>query len=151
MDERPTTHDHEQHVREVIPPGGDPAERVIDRVGGRGERAVGEHLREVVPGVDVHHREGHRVPVLVRISPLRDAAGVILGAVELFSDNSARKAIDAGVEDASLWDTWGVILYRLGRYEESQKALEKSLPRGCLSASLAYALAKVGSAVRCEY
>ena len=43
------------------------------------------------------------------------------------AEKLARKAVEMGVEDASLWDTWGVILYRLGRHEESQKALEKSL------------------------
>ena len=43
--------------------------------------------------VFLHHREGHRVPVLVRVSPLRDTTGAIIGAVELFNDNSARKAI----------------------------------------------------------
>jgi diguanylate cyclase (GGDEF)-like protein/PAS domain S-box-containing protein len=43
--------------------------------------------------VFLHHKGGHRVPVLVRVSPLKDATGAIIGAVELFSDNSARKAI----------------------------------------------------------
>jgi diguanylate cyclase (GGDEF)-like protein/PAS domain S-box-containing protein len=33
----------------------------------------------------LHHADGHRVPVLVRGSPLHDASGNILGAVETFS------------------------------------------------------------------
>jgi diguanylate cyclase (GGDEF)-like protein/PAS domain S-box-containing protein len=35
--------------------------------------------------VFLHHADGHRVPVLVRASPLRDAEGNVLGAVETFS------------------------------------------------------------------
>ena len=42
--------------------------------------------------VFLHHRQGHRVPVAVRISPLRDAAGQVSGAVEVFNDNSRRLA-----------------------------------------------------------
>lgn len=40
--------------------------------------------------VYLHHREGHRVPVTVRVAPIRDEEGVIIGAVEVFSDNSRR-------------------------------------------------------------
>lgn len=40
--------------------------------------------------VFVHHREGHRVPVLVHVSPVRNSFGTIIGAVENFSDNSFR-------------------------------------------------------------
>jgi diguanylate cyclase (GGDEF)-like protein/PAS domain S-box-containing protein len=38
--------------------------------------------------VFLHHADGHRVPVLVRGSPLRDDNGTIVGAVETFSNNS---------------------------------------------------------------
>lgn len=34
----------------------------------------------------LHHRDGHRVPVSVRTSPVRDEAGSIVGAVEVFSE-----------------------------------------------------------------
>jgi diguanylate cyclase (GGDEF)-like protein/PAS domain S-box-containing protein len=37
----------------------------------------------------LHHRNGERVPVSVRISPIREG-GEIVGAVETFSDNSAK-------------------------------------------------------------
>lgn len=40
--------------------------------------------------VYLHHKAGHRVPVRVRTAPVRDASGAIIGAVEIFSDNSAR-------------------------------------------------------------
>ncbi len=37
--------------------------------------------------VFMHHKYGHRVPVFVRSSPMRDEFGKIIGAVEVFSDN----------------------------------------------------------------
>lgn len=37
--------------------------------------------------VFLHHANGHRVPVLVRVSPILDEEGRIAGAVEVFSDN----------------------------------------------------------------
>ena len=40
--------------------------------------------------VYLHHRNGHRVPISVRVSPVRDKKGKIIGAVEIFSDNSKR-------------------------------------------------------------
>lgn len=43
--------------------------------------------------VYLHHKEGHRVPVSVRATPLRDDNGEIIGGVELFSDISPKKAM----------------------------------------------------------
>lgn len=40
----------------------------------------------------LHHKNGHRVPVSVRITPLTDDAGKLIGAVEIFSDLSSRAA-----------------------------------------------------------
>jgi len=37
----------------------------------------------------LHHKMGHRVPVRVRVTPLRDDAGKLIGGVEVFSDNSS--------------------------------------------------------------
>jgi diguanylate cyclase (GGDEF)-like protein/PAS domain S-box-containing protein len=37
----------------------------------------------------LRHREGHRLPVKVRIIPLKDAAGNVLGAAETFLDDSS--------------------------------------------------------------
>ncbi len=48
------------------------------------------HVREVE--VYMHHKFGHRVPVAVRAAPMRDTTGKIVGAVEIFSNNS--KQID---------------------------------------------------------
>jgi diguanylate cyclase (GGDEF)-like protein/PAS domain S-box-containing protein len=38
--------------------------------------------------VYLHHKQGHRVPVSIRTSPVRDETGAVVGAVEIFSDNS---------------------------------------------------------------
>ena len=38
--------------------------------------------------VYLHHKSGHRIPVLVRVNPLRNAEGIITGAIELFTDLS---------------------------------------------------------------
>ena len=55
----------------------------------------------------LHHKDGHRVPVLVKTSPLRDEKDTIIGGVEIFSDNSAlvstRKQI-AGLQKLALID-----------------------------------------------
>lgn len=40
--------------------------------------------------VFLHHQSGHRVPVSVRVSPIRNGGDEIIGAVEVFSDNTAR-------------------------------------------------------------
>lgn len=39
--------------------------------------------REAV--VFLHHKEGHRIPVNIRISPIRNKTGEIIGAIEVFS------------------------------------------------------------------
>jgi diguanylate cyclase (GGDEF)-like protein/PAS domain S-box-containing protein len=42
--------------------------------------------------VFLHHKSGHRVPVSVRVMPLTDDDGNVIGAVETFSDSSHRTA-----------------------------------------------------------
>ncbi len=57
--------------------------------------------------VFLHHKEGHRVPVSVRVSPLKDTDGKVIGGVELFSDISSEKAIELRLkelEDLALLD-----------------------------------------------
>jgi diguanylate cyclase (GGDEF)-like protein/PAS domain S-box-containing protein len=41
----------------------------------------------------LHHKGGSRLPVHVRVAPLRDDLGKIVGAVEVFSDNTAKTQI----------------------------------------------------------
>jgi len=40
--------------------------------------------------VFLRHKEGYRVPVFIRVSPIRDLNGKITGAVEIFNDNSSK-------------------------------------------------------------
>ena len=40
----------------------------------------------------LHHKQGHRVPVHIRIAPIKNNDGKIIGGVEVFSDNS--KSLD---------------------------------------------------------
>lgn len=40
----------------------------------------------------LHHRDGHRVPVTIKVFPIYDNWGAISGAVEIFSDNSSHVA-----------------------------------------------------------
>jgi diguanylate cyclase (GGDEF)-like protein/PAS domain S-box-containing protein len=40
-----------------------------------------------------HHKSGHRVPVEVRVCPIRGGNGEIVGAVEIFNDNSRQRAV----------------------------------------------------------
>lgn len=39
--------------------------------------------------VHLRHMEGYRVPVLIRVSPIKDEEGAIIGAVEIFSNNQS--------------------------------------------------------------
>jgi len=49
--------------------------------------------------VFLHHKNGHRVPVNVRVSPIRNENGAIVGAVEIFRDNSEKLASLSLIEE----------------------------------------------------
>jgi diguanylate cyclase (GGDEF)-like protein/PAS domain S-box-containing protein len=58
-------------------------------------------MEEGAPRTDrvfLHHKAGHRVPVEVNVFPLRDAAGSVVGAVEVFRDISALEEPVSGEE-----------------------------------------------------
>jgi diguanylate cyclase (GGDEF)-like protein/PAS domain S-box-containing protein len=40
--------------------------------------------------VFLHHKDGHRVPVLARMSTIKNSEGKVIGGVEIFSDNSPK-------------------------------------------------------------
>lgn len=40
-----------------------------------------------------HHKNGHRIPIFVKAFPYKDSNGVIIGAIEIFSEISERKQI----------------------------------------------------------
>jgi diguanylate cyclase (GGDEF)-like protein/PAS domain S-box-containing protein len=48
--------------------------------------------------VFLHHRDGHRVPVHVRVFPLLGDNGEVTGAAELFSDLSEKPALEARLQ-----------------------------------------------------
>lgn len=47
----------------------------------------------------LHHKEGHRIPVSVRVSQLTDANGNIIGGIELFTDISSQAANELRVRE----------------------------------------------------
>lgn len=47
----------------------------------------------------LHHKNGHRLPIKVRIKPLRDRFGEVVGATELFVDMSEMSGIMQQMED----------------------------------------------------
>ena len=49
--------------------------------------------------VFLHHKNGHRIPVSVRVSTLRDAKGKVIGGVELFTDISSFKSIESRMKE----------------------------------------------------
>lgn len=51
--------------------------------------AVMQDGKEREVEIFLHHADGHRLPVIVRASALRDAEGNIIGAVESFSNNTS--------------------------------------------------------------
>ena len=55
----------------------------------------------------LQHRDGYRVPISVRATPVRDGTGRVVGAVEVFSDNSRAAAmteLNRELRDLSLLD-----------------------------------------------
>lgn len=50
--------------------------------------ATMEQKTQMEAEVFLHHKDGHRVPVLVHTAPMMDDNGIVIGAVESFSDNS---------------------------------------------------------------
>ena len=46
----------------------------------------------------LHHRQGHRVPVRVRVYPLLDEKGAVAGAAEFFSDISEKPELEKRVQ-----------------------------------------------------
>jgi diguanylate cyclase (GGDEF)-like protein/PAS domain S-box-containing protein len=42
----------------------------------------------------LHHKDGHLLPISVRVAPVRDESGEVIGAVEIFSERSNRAATE---------------------------------------------------------
>lgn len=52
--------------------------------------------------VFLHHKDGHRVPVVVRVAPVRDENGIVTGAVEIFSDKFSHEDLRKRIKDLEL-------------------------------------------------
>lgn len=49
--------------------------------------------------VFLHHKDGHRLPVSVRVVPLKDDEGNIIGGIEMFSDSSYHAANEMRLQE----------------------------------------------------
>lgn len=49
--------------------------------------------------VYLHHKEGHRVPVRLWVSPILDDTGAVVGAVEVFTDNFASRQAEERIAE----------------------------------------------------
>ena len=50
-----------------------------------------ETKQAVEEKIFLHHKDGHRVPVLVRVNPVLGSKGEVMGAVEIFTDLSSKE------------------------------------------------------------
>ena len=77
--------------------------------------------------VFLHHKDGHRVPVSVRVAPLTGPDGKAIGCVELFTDMSSLKSIETRMkelEEMALLDRLTGIANR--RYIEKELSIHLS-------------------------
>lgn len=95
--------------------------------------------------VYMHHKEGHRIPVSVRISALTDKRGTIIGGVELFKDISNQAANELRIkelEKLALLDNLTQLANRNYIEREIQHRLEEkkrfNLPFGVLFIDIDY-------------
>ena len=76
----------------------------------------------------LRHKQGHRVPVQVRIEPIRSATGSVAGAVEIFTDISAVKKLErlAGhLADLAYYDSLTQVANRRHIELKVQQALQE--------------------------
>jgi diguanylate cyclase (GGDEF)-like protein/PAS domain S-box-containing protein len=84
--------------------------------------------REREAEVYLHHKDGHRVPVFVRASVLRDTAGKVLGGLELFTDISTILVNSARVQELeklAMLDTLTLLANRNYLEREFRSCFEK--------------------------
>ncbi|MBM4327893.1 MAG: sensor domain-containing diguanylate cyclase [Deltaproteobacteria bacterium] len=78
--------------------------------------------------VYLHHKDGHRLPALTRVAPIRDSKGEIIGAVEVFTDNrklhEAQQRVE-NLERLALMDQ----LTEIGNRRYGEVYLQSSLNR----------------------
>ncbi len=49
--------------------------------------------------VFMHHKDGHRIPIFVRVSPMKNPEGKIIGGIELFTDISNINANNLRIQE----------------------------------------------------
>lgn len=49
--------------------------------------------------VYLHHKQGHRVPVEIKVVPIKNKNGEIIGAVELFFENRKMKSLEEKINE----------------------------------------------------
>ncbi|MGB8481642.1 MAG: sensor domain-containing diguanylate cyclase [Acidobacteriaceae bacterium] len=82
----------------------------------------------------LRHKLGHRVPVQVRVEPIRSATGSVAGAVEIFTDISAVKKLErlAGhLQDLAYYDSLTQVANRRHIELKVQQALQEVRQFGC--------------------
>jgi diguanylate cyclase (GGDEF)-like protein/PAS domain S-box-containing protein len=82
--------------------------------------------RDIEARIFIHHRDGHRIPVRVHITPIRDDSGAVTGAIETFTDISADVAALERINrlrEVALLDP----LTRLGNRRYTESALGERL------------------------
>jgi diguanylate cyclase (GGDEF)-like protein/PAS domain S-box-containing protein len=88
--------------------------------------------------VFLHHRDGHRLPVVVRASPIRNKDGEIIGAVETFSNNEeiiqTRRKVDELYQSAFTDPLTGIGNRRY--LEEGMRTAKAMADRGIGTAGL---------------
>lgn len=68
----------------------------------RGLCPLAATMKDAVPRettVFLHHKQGHRVPVNVRVMPLRDTAGKVVGGAEFFTDASNQESMAHRIQE----------------------------------------------------
>lgn len=90
--------------------------------------------------VYLHHHDGHRMPVIVRASPIRNLQGEIIGAVETFSNNEqviqTRRQVDELRQTVFTDPLTGVGNRRY--LEEGIRAAQMEMERGIGTAGLIF-------------
>ena len=49
--------------------------------------------------VFMHHKEGHRIPISIRVNPMINSSGTIVGGFELFTDLSNKRATELRIKE----------------------------------------------------
>jgi diguanylate cyclase (GGDEF)-like protein/PAS domain S-box-containing protein len=62
------------------------------------QKAIADGLSQTAE-INLLHKEGYRLPVAIRIAPIRDSSGEIIGAAEVFFDNSAKVAATQKIKE----------------------------------------------------